>query len=65
MKGYRLFIWNSREAMLNGMTESNMPVTVDFKDFFDAERTLSSLVRAGVPAAIDGGQEIPDEGEEK
>lgn len=65
MKGYRLFIWNSREEMLNGMAEDNMPVTADFKDYYTAENTLKSLVCAGVPVALDGGQEIPDEEEEK
>lgn len=65
MKGYRLFIWNSREEMLNGMTEDIMPVTADFKNYYDAENTLKNLICAGVPVALDYGQEISDEEEEK
>lgn len=65
MKGYRLFIWNSREEMLDGSAGDNLPVIADFKDYYAAENTLKSLVYAGVPVALDGGQEIPDEEEEK
>ena len=58
---YRLFIWNSRQEMLDGCSDdpyTALPIVTDFKTYADASVTALALVEAGKPVAIDTQEEM-------